>query len=114
MNLISLIFIAFGAAFAMIWLISYLPIYSTFLGKVYSPRLLICKILAPFDVAMTTILVCGSWVGCSTAATGIGMIIYNVMTGIGLSLGVQITRKWFVPKWKERFEKRIKEGNNGL
>jgi predicted phosphoribosyltransferase len=45
----------------------------------------------------------GTMVG-FTAVTGIGNIIFNVATGLGLSLGSLIVRKILVPRWQRKFE----------
>lgn len=99
----DLILIAFASAFAVIWLISYIPLKATALGKMWSPRLKFCNLLIPMDVGFTLLLICGSWVGLATAAAGIGMIIYNVFTGIGLSMAVLIMRKLIIPRWTKKF-----------
>lgn len=105
MSLTVLLLIAGGATWAVMYLIStYVPLYKEVLGREYSPRLMLCKFLAPADAMLTIILVCGPWVGFTTAALGISMIVYNVLTGIGISIGVMAIRKWFVPRWEEQFE----------
>jgi hypothetical protein len=105
MNLEGLFIIAFGSAFAIFWLINYIPITAKLTKKViFSPRLMMCKLLAPFDAAFTIILIIGGWVGLSTTVTGIGMMTFNVLTGIGLSLGVLFVKKFMVPRWEEKFQ----------
>jgi hypothetical protein len=104
MSIFALLWIAIGGAFAIGWLIHYLPLRSTFLGKAYSPRLAACRVVAPFDAVMTFILIGGSWVGLGTAVMGIGMMVYNVLTGIGLSMGAVIVRKVLMPRWKKQYE----------
>ncbi len=106
MSMTALLLVGFGGAFAVTWLVNYIPLMSTFFGKPYSPRLLICKTLGPFDALITLILVCGGWVGL-TAITGIGMMIYNVMTGIGLSMGVLFIKKVLKPRWKKQYDKML-------
>lgn len=111
MTITGLLIIAFGGAFAVIWLIQYIPLYSKILHRPYSPRLLACRILAPFDAVFTLLLVCGGWVGLSTSVTGISMMVYNVLTGIGLSVGVLLVKKFFVPRWEKKFEElKVKKG----
>ena len=88
MSAFALLIVAFGGAFAIVWLLTYLPLVSSIAGKIFSPRLLVCKLLMPFDAGVTLFLVAGAWTGLATAVTGIGMMIYNVLTGIGLSVGV--------------------------
>jgi hypothetical protein len=103
MSFISLLIIAFGAAFAVVWLLHYVPITAKFGSWTFSPRLLLCKVLAPFDAFITLFLVCGSWIGFGTTLMGIGMITFNVLTGIGLSVGVVFTKKVMVPKWEKQY-----------
>ena len=107
MSIGVLVIIALAGAGSIIYLLSYLPLVSRFAGKTISPRLIVCKILAPADVLITLFLVAGSWIGLTVAVTGISMIIYNVITGIGLSLGVIFTRKVLVPKWQSKFEEQV-------
>jgi hypothetical protein len=104
MNFTALLLVAFGGAFAVVWLITYVPLITTIFGKPFSPRLLICKTLGPFDAVMTIILVAGAWAGIGTAVTGIGMMVYNVMTGIGLSMGVLFTKKILKPRWEKKYQ----------
>jgi hypothetical protein len=107
MNFITLLIVAFGGAFSIVWLIHYIPLISTIFGKKFSPRLFICKTLGPFDAVMTIILVAGAWAGIGTAVTGIGMMVYNVMTGIGLSMGVLFTKKVLKPRWEKTYKELI-------
>ncbi len=104
MNITSLLLVALGSSFAVMWLVNYLPIDAKFLGQVYSPRLIMCKLLAPFDAGVTLILIGGSWIGIGTAFMGIGLMTYNVLTGLGLTLGVVLTKKYLVPKWEQEFK----------
>jgi hypothetical protein len=97
------ILIAFAASFAVIWLITYIPIHSTLFGKSWSPRLWFCKTLIPMDVSLTLVLICGGWIGITTSQTGIGLITYNVFTGIGISLAVMSVRKFLIPRWTKKF-----------
>ena len=104
MSILSLLLIGLGGAFAVTWLIHYIPLSSTIFGKLWSPRLTACKALGPFDAFITMFLVVGAWVGLGTAVTGIGMMVYNVLTGIGLSLGVVFTKKVLSPRWRKQFQ----------
>lgn len=104
MGIDTLIFIALAATVAILVLLSYAPLHSTFMGRSYSPRLLIAKLIAPFDIGVTLLLVMGTIVGLTTV-TGIGNIIFNVATGLGLSLGAVIVRKLFVPIWRKKYER---------
>ena len=108
MNFGALLLVGFGGAFAIVWLVHYIPLFSTFFGRPFSPRLLACYTLGPFDVVITLILVAGAWIGLGTTITGISMMVYNVITGIGLSCGVIFIKKILRPKWKKRFNQ-IKE-----
>jgi hypothetical protein len=98
------IMIAFAAAFAVIWLITYIPLSSVMFGKIWSPRLKFCNLLIPMDVGLTLVLICGGWIGITTASTGIGMVTYNVFTGIGISVAVASTRKFIIPRWQQKFD----------
>jgi len=97
------IFIALGAAFTLIWMITYIPLYTVTFGRFWSPRLFFTRFMIAMDITFTMILIAGGWVGLSTVATGIGMVVYNVMTGIGLSIGILIVRKIFIPRWEKQF-----------
>lgn len=108
MSFMSLILVGFGGAFAVCWLINYVPLISTIFGKTFSPRLLLCKTLGPLDAIVTIMLVTGGWVGLTTI-TGIGMMIYNVVTGIGLSMGVLFTKKVLKPRWEKKYQKAIND-----
>ena len=105
MNIIGLFLIAFGSSFAVIYLVShYVPLVASFFGKTWSPRLTLCKaLLGPFDIVITIILICGAWIGFTTAVTGIGMMIYNVLTSIGLSIGVIFVKKVLAPRWRKQY-----------
>lgn len=104
MSLIAVIVIAFAGAGSIIYLLSYIPLVSYFAGRPYSPRLMVCKLLAPFDIGITLLLVAGSWIGITSVVMGISMIMYNVLTGVGLSFGVLFVRKVLMPRWKRQFE----------
>jgi len=105
MSVLSLLLIGAAAAFSLNWLIGYhAPIYKKWWGKPFSPRLMICKLLRPFDITMNCVLICGGFLGITTAL-GIGMVVYNVAVGLGLSCGLVIMNKFFIPRWKEEFER---------
>lgn len=105
MQLFSLFLVAFGAAFAIVWLLLYVPLNARipFTKKTWSPRLAVCKLLGPFDAGITMILVAGGWLGI-TSAVGLGVTVFNVLSGIGLSMGVLFTQKVLIPKWKKEIE----------
>ena len=108
---LSLIVIALSATFAMVWLLTYVPLISkkTLSRKYWSPRLfLVSNILGPLDAGVTLILIGGSWVGL-TSALGISAMIYNVLTGVGLSMGVVFAKKILAPKWKKQYREQVKE-----
>jgi hypothetical protein len=99
------VMIAFAAAFAVVWLIDYIPLTSTLFGKLWSPKIKFCNLLVPMYVGFTLILICGGWIGITTASVGIGMITYNVFTGIGISMAVLVMRKFIIPRWQKQFDK---------
>jgi hypothetical protein len=103
--LIAVLLVSFGAAFSLIWMLSCVPNYKTIFTKSYSPRLSICKIFGSFGTGFTIIMVCGIWVGLMTAATGVNALIYHILTGMGLSLGIVFTKKTLIPKWEEQYER---------
>ena len=107
MGVAALLIVAFGGSFAVVWLLHYLPLTSTIAGKTFSPRLIACKLLMPFDAGITLFLVAGAWTGLATAVTGIGMMVYNVLTGIGLSVGVVFTRKVLMPRWQKAYAEKL-------
>ena len=117
MGFMALLIVAGGSSFAIIWLLNYVPLVAKVpLSKnVWSPKLFIAeKILGPMDAGVTLILVGGGWVG-FTSAMGISAMVYNVLSGIGLSIGVMITKKYFTPRWKKQYaEKRLEAENNVL
>ena len=75
MDFSTLLIVAFGGAFAIAWIIHYIPLDIKMFGKLISPRLLVCKLLAPFDATITFILVCGAWVGLTASVVGIYMMV---------------------------------------
>jgi hypothetical protein len=97
------VLIAFAAAFSFTWLIHYIPLKAEFFKKTWSPRLAFCRILVPMDSAFTLVLICGAWIGITTSQTGIGLVTYNVFTGIGLSIAVQVMRSWIIPRWRKQY-----------
>ena len=103
MNILSLTVIALGSSIAVGWILHYLPLHMKILQISFSPRLIACKLVAPFDTVITMLLICGAWVGFTTV-TGIGFMVYNVMTGIGLSLGAVFVRKVLAPKWERDYK----------
>jgi hypothetical protein len=103
-NIFFLLVIAFGGTFAICWTIHYLPLYSKILGMIYSPRLALCKLLAPLDAALTFVLIGGAWIGLTTSVVGINLMVYNVLTGLGISGGVVFLKKVLVPKWTKQYE----------
>jgi len=74
-----------------------------------------CRFLAPLDATLTIILIAGGWIGLTSAVMGINLMVYNVLTGIGISLGVVFVKKIMMPRWKTQYNlmiedsKRIKE-----
>lgn len=107
MNFMALLLVAFGASFAVIWLLTYIPLLKKSFGKTWSPRLFVInKLLGPFDAVVTLILVGGGWVGL-TSALGISAMVYNVLSGIGLSLGVVVAKKLFAPRWQKQYDEEV-------
>ena len=114
MSFTLLFIIAVGGAFGIIWLINYVtnkPIkkrWYMFSGKGYfSLRLFICKFLAPFDAGMTIFLIAGGMLGISI--TGLGTFALNILLGLGISAGVVITKKFFIPRWKKAYNIELRE-----
>ena len=103
MSLGAIVFVALAAVVSLLVLLWYAPIRSTFFGRIYSPRLLFARIVAPFDIGVTLILILGTVVGL-TVVTGIGNIVFNVATGFGISLGSILVRKIFIPLWKHQYK----------
>jgi len=102
-NVFMLLLIAAGSCFSVVWLIHYLPLHKSTFGYNYSPRLILCKFLAPLDATLTLILVAGAWVGLTSAAMGINMLVYNVLTGIGISVGVVFLQKVMTVRWTREY-----------
>lgn len=107
MNPFTIAFIAVGAVFSLLILLSYAPVHKRTLGIHWSPKLMVAKLIAPFDVGITLFLVLGTILGL-TMVTGIGNIIFNVATGLGISAGSILIRKVFAPRWEKQF-KTVKE-----
>jgi len=107
MSLLALLIVASGAVFSLIWLLTYVPLTKKSFGAFYSPRLLACKILVPFDVSITLFLMIGGLTGLLTTVTGIGMAVYNVCVAVGISIGVGIVHKYLKPKWEKEYEHQL-------
>ena len=111
MGFMALIIVAAGAVFSMVWLVHYIPLISKklFFKGYWSPRMfLINRFLEPMDAGLTMILVGGGWVG-FTSAIGISATVYNVLSGIGLSIGVVAIKKWFGPRWQKQYEQELQQ-----
>ena len=106
-NIFMLLIVALGGTFGLVWIIHYIPNYASIFGFEFSPRLTFCKVMAPLDATLTIILTVGAWVGITSAALGINMMVYNVLTGIGISLGVLFIKKIMVPKWTKQFKQQV-------
>lgn len=123
MSFIGLAVIAAGSVFTIIWIVHYAPLISTkpktiwltkYAGKFriipkivmipYSPRLFLCKLLVPFDVGISLFLVFAGMLGLTTIVTGISMMVFNVLTAVGFSIGVAIVHKWLRPRWNAQFQ----------
>lgn len=100
-----LLLVSAAGVFGIIYpIVRYIPLTSRMFGKMWSPRLSICKLLTLFDATFTFILILGAWVGISTSVTGINMMVYNVMTGVGISIGIIVVQKFFIPRWQKQFK----------
>jgi len=108
-DILVILFIAVGSVFSLLILLGYAPVHKKTFGIHWSPKLFVAKLIAPFDVGITLFLVMGTILGL-TMVTGIGNIIFNIATGLGISAGSVLIRKVFVPHWKRQF-KEIKEDN---
>lgn len=108
MTFFNLLLVSSGAVFSIIWLLTYIPITKKLFGVYYSPRLLACKLLVPFDVSLTLFLMIGGITGILSTVTGIGMVVYNVCVAVGISLGVGITHKFLVPRWEKLHQSTVK------
>lgn len=107
MNVTTLLIVAAVAVFSVLYLVSRVPLTRRIPGfrtKTWSPRLALCKLLTPFDAIITIVLVCGAWIGFTTAVTGISMITYNALTGFGLSMGILLMRIIFIPRWQNKYQ----------
>lgn len=134
MSFTTLILIAGGTTFSLIWLIHYSPILAKKprifwmknhpeTGKFcviprvgytpWSPRLFICKLLAPFDIGVSVFLVLASILGI-TLVTGISMLVYNILTAIGISIGVLVVHKILRPRWQEQYKHELAVYSNNL
>lgn len=102
MSLSAILFVSIGAVAGLLVLLSYAPLHSTFFGHSYSPKLIFAKLVAPFDIGITLVLILGTIIGI-TVVTGIGMVVFNVATGIGLSIGSFIVRKLLAPRWRKQY-----------
>jgi hypothetical protein len=113
MGFMALLLVAGGATFACVWTLRYVPIIKKvpFKNKYYSPRMFIInRLLEPMDAGITLILVAGSWIGI-TSALGISAMVYNVLSGIGLSVGVLVVKKFMAPRWEKQYENKLLEFN---
>jgi hypothetical protein len=73
-------------------------------NKYFSPRLFFVKrILGKIDVVMCLFLFFGGLLGIKEA--GINMLLYEAFVGVGLTVGLNIMRRIFVPRWQAQFEK---------
>jgi len=130
MSMLSLLIVAAASTFAVIWLVHYVPIIATrpktiwltnhpktnkfcilpsTINIAWSPKLFICKLLVPFDVGITLFLVFAGMLGLTTMVTGISMMVFNVLTAVGWSVGVGIIHKFLRPRWKRQFEEKKQE-----
>jgi hypothetical protein len=124
MSFLTLLIISLGGTFTIVYpIVRYVPLKATrskvlwltrhndkFLWRpkkitiTYSPKLAICKLLTPFDISISLFLVFSAMLGLSTAVTGISMMVFNVLTAVGISVGVFIVHAYYRPKWEKQFE----------
>lgn len=104
MSFAALLFVALATAFGVTYLITYAPMASLMGKAIWSPRLVVCKLLAPFDIGVTFWLTFGAMTGLTTVAMGISTIIYNILVGLGFSIAVIVVKKWFVPVWEKQYQ----------
>lgn len=96
-----LFIVALIAAGSIVYLIAHFPITSTVFGIPWSPRLTICKLLAPMDIVLTaTLLVAPAFSGIQ----GIMAFACGAIVAAGLTGGVIFIRKRLVPKWRIRYK----------
>jgi hypothetical protein len=44
--------------------------------------------------------------GLTTMVTGISMMVFNVLTAVGWSIGVGIVHKFLRPRWEKEYEQK--------
>lgn len=102
MGIGSLVFVSIGAVVGLMMILSYFPLITKTLGVIYSPRLLVARLVAPFDAGVTLLLIGGTVIGIHSV-TGIGNIVFNISVGLGLSASSIIVRKLLIPRWKKQY-----------
>jgi hypothetical protein len=103
MTITVLFLVSLLSAGTMIYLVSYAPIVTKAVGLVFSPRLLICKLLIPFDITVTLFLVVGGILGFSQAVGGIQSLVFSTFVAAGISTGIWTMHKFVIPRWKRQY-----------
>jgi hypothetical protein len=101
MDMMALFFVSLLIAGSVIYLVTHAPVISKTLGKTWSPRLTLCKVLVPMDVVLTITLVIGPMF---TGISGIMAFVAGGFTAAGLSLGVFFVKKALVPRWRRQYQ----------
>lgn len=109
MSVFILLIVSGIAAFGVLWLVHYVPLKKKVVGTYWSPRLFVCKLLIPFDISVTLLLIVGSILGIGTAIGGIQTLVFNSFVAVGISLGIWILQKWVQPRWKREYELQVEK-----
>lgn len=102
MDLIGLAIVSLMIAGSVVYLVTHAKLYSTMFGTPWSPRLAVCKILIPADIILTITLVIGPMF---FGISGIMAFIAGGFTAVGLSIGVYVIKRVFVPHWEREYNK---------
>lgn len=90
------------AAGTVIYLVWHAPVTSSIGGIVFSPRLIICKLLIPADIILSLSMVVVPMV--AGVAGGLMAFVAGGFAAAGLSAGVFLVRKFLVPHWTKQFQ----------
>lgn len=101
MDLLAMLLVGLISSLLVVYLVNYAPIKSTIFGRSWSPRLLVCKLLIPADIIMTTTMIV---IPMLFGVSGIMAFVAGTFTAAGLSAGVVLVRKFFEPRWRRQFE----------
>ena len=103
MTVTVLLLVSLLSAGTMIYLVSYAPLITSKFGIVFSPRLIICKMLIPFDISVTLFLVVGGVLGFSQAVGGIQSLVFSTFVAAGISVGIYLMHKIIIPRWRKKY-----------